>query len=141
MGPVLPFTSTTHPPLTEMGYICYLLLASLFPALISPPRLNPIPSHHASLCCEHGTNKKAAFFFSPRFSEMKMTSSSYPKFLSVLGLRKRSPFLLILFFLGAAPASFLFLKGGVATRGKNLKDRRCWFIVGWLCFFKFYFEF
>lgn len=62
------YLHSPHPPLTEKGYTCYLLLASLFPALISPLRLNPIPSHHASLNCEHGTNEKAAFFFfSPVF--------------------------------------------------------------------------
>lgn len=36
---------------------------------------------------------------------------------------------------------FFVLKAGVVTRGKNLKDRRCWFIVGWLMFLQFYFEF
>lgn len=41
---------------------------------------------------------------------------------------------MILFYLDAAPASFCFLKAGVVTWGKNLKDRRCWFIVGWLMF-------
>lgn len=84
MGPVVLLPPPHHLPLTEMGYICYLFLASLFPALLSPLRLNPILSHHTSLNCEHGTNEKATFFFSPRFSEMK---SSYPKFLSVLDLR------------------------------------------------------
>lgn len=117
MGPVIPFTSTTHPPLTEMGYICYLLLASLFPALISPLRLNPIPSHHASLSCEHGTNEKAAFFFSPRFSEMKMTSSSYPKFLSVLGFEEEESFF-IDFILSRCSSCiiFVFKRGGGDAR-------------------------
>lgn len=70
---------------------------------------------------------------------MKMTSSSYPKFLSVLGWRKKSLFLLILCALDAVPASFLlFFKGGLVMQGKNLKDDVGLLLVGYVFFFFFF---
>lgn len=80
-----------HHPSSELGYICYLPLASLFPTLISPLRLKPHPSSSCITQLWTRDKWKGGLFFSPQFSEMKMTSRSYPKFPSVLGLRKRGP--------------------------------------------------
>lgn len=139
MGPVIPFTSTHHPPLTAVGYICYLLLASLFLLPSShPPETEP---HSFSSCVTQlwtwdKWKGSLFFFFLSSFVKWKWHQVVTQSFsLSFWG--REVLFLMILFFIDAALALifYFFLKGGLVTRGKNLKDRRCWFIVGWLCFF------
>lgn len=134
MGPVVPFTSTTHPwNSAELGYICYLPLASLFPTLIPPLRLKPHPSPSCITQLWTWDKWKGGLFFSPQFSEMKITSRSYPKFLSVLGLRKRGP-VFIDFILSRCSSCicFCFLKreGGGDRRWKL--ERQTMLVYCWL---------
>lgn len=110
------YTLYLHHPSSELNWTGLHLLPSSCITL-SYPHLTPETEPPSLLIMHHSAvnmgqmKRRPFFFFSPQFSEMKMTSRSYPKFLSRLGSRKRSPFFffkLILFFLDAAPA-FVFV--------------------------------
>lgn len=117
-----------HPALTEAGYSCYLLLASVFP-VPEPTETHPF----LSLNCEHGTNEKSLFFFPlPGFLKWKwrqVVTQSFSQSFVWGVVRVDFKFVLIL-----CVDDWYFFIRGLAMRGKNLKDR-CWLFVASLFFF------